>query len=78
MQDVLVATAYERKAELGGGARGVVLDKRTKERYESPVLDDVSQARAWAKTKVFALMGDQPWAPGYIYKPEWRMYVYIR
>lgn len=76
MRHVLTAEAYERKAELGGGFRGVVLIRAKKARLESPVLTSLEDARRWAKAKVFEIMGDTAWAPGYVLKPNWRMNVW--
>lgn len=74
----IATTAYERKEELGGGFRGVVKDKRSGERYESPVLSTIQEARHWVRVKVDHLMGDTAWAPGYVYRPNWIMNVWIR
>ena len=76
MNNPVQAVAFERKEELGGGFRGRVLDLRDKQTYDSPVLDTISKARHWAKRKVFDLMDGEPWAPGYSYKPYWRMNVW--
>lgn len=77
MTHILTAAAFERKDELGGGFRAVVLDKRTKEKYQSDVLDTIEAARHWAKTKVLAILAGQPYAPGYRYKPYWAMNVFV-
>lgn len=75
---VLTAKAYERKAELGGGFRGTVYDRRTKTLIQSDVFTSRDDARNWAKREVFKIMGDKPWAPGYIWRPTWVMNVFAR
>lgn len=75
MRHILTAQAYERKA---GGFRGVVLDRRTKQRHESDVLPTVDAARHWARVKVHAIMDGAAWAPGYSYKPYWTMNVWCQ
>jgi hypothetical protein len=77
MRHILTATAFERKVELGGGFRGIVLDRRTKARHESDVLPTLDAARHWARVKVAAIMGDSAWLPGYGYKPNWQMNVWV-
>ena len=69
----LATTAFERK---DGGFRGVVLDKRDGQRYQSDVCESIQQARYWVRVKVQELMAGQPWAPGYGYKPDWVMNVW--
>ena len=76
MNNPVTAQAFERKASLGGGYRGVVLDRRTKERTESPILPSINEARYWARKEVERLMAGAPWAPGYSYKPHWAMNVW--
>ena len=76
MRHVLTAQAYERKESLGGGFRGVVYHPLTKQRDESPVLPTIDAARHWARSRVFEIMGEKPWRPGYIYRPTWRMNVF--
>ena len=79
MENPVSATAYERKAELGGGFRAVVVDKRgSKQRYESPILGTIEAARHWARVKVDHLMDGAPWRPGYSYRPYWNMHVWVR
>ena len=78
MNNPVSASAYERKASLGGGYRGVVNDRRSNERIESQVLETISAARYWARKEVDRLMGGVPWKPGYCYKPYWVMNVWTR
>ncbi len=47
----VAAHAYERKAELGGGFRGVVVDKRTSDRMESDVMPTLAEARNWVSQR---------------------------
>lgn len=69
----LTAAAYELD---DGGFRGVVVDRRSKERRASDVLPTIEAARFWARQHVHKIMGKTPWLPGYIYKPYWIMNVW--
>lgn len=73
----VTAEAYERKASLGGGFRAIVVDRRNSTRHESDILDSRAAAITWARRKVFEIMGDTPWRPGYIYRPTWRLHVWV-
>ena len=75
---VLSAAAYKLKESYGGGYRAVVMDNRSQERHKSEVFATVHEARNWARKLVEKLMGGQPWAPGYIYRPDWVMNVWVR
>lgn len=70
-----VARAYERKAELGGGFRGVAFNPKTKERRESDVRETLQQARNDAKRMVHDMLGAETYSktrPGYIWrKSSW-------
>lgn len=72
----ITAIAFERKEELGGGYRGRLKDYRNGYIYESDVVDTVNAARHWARTKIFELMGEESWAPGYSYKTHWTLNVW--
>ena len=72
------AIAYERKTELGGGFRAVVIDRRSGQRDESPILPDINSARHWARVRIDSLMRGEPWVPGYSYKPYWALNVWTR
>ena len=74
----ITGIAFERKEELGGGFRGRLRDNRDNAIHESPVTETIQQAREWVRAKVFELMGDESWAPGYVYKPDWKMNVWQR
>ena len=78
MDNPVSAEVYERKAELGGGYRAKVRDRRDGQIHESPVIAERREAIDWARTKVFALMEGQAWSPGYSYKPDWEMHVWTR
>jgi len=80
MTHVLTVQAYERKTELGGGFRGVVLDKRSQEKTESPIFPTMAEARYWAKSLAFKVMGATSWAPGYYRQTKsfWGMNVFTR
>ena len=69
----LTAAAYELD---DGGFRGVVVDRRNKERLASDVLPTIEAARFWARQRVHKIMGETPWLPGYIYRPYWIMNVW--
>lgn len=53
--------AYERKSELGGGFRGVVVRHADKARFESDVLETYEAARDWAIREADRLMGSTPY-----------------
>ncbi|GEM_PF-7008051 len=79
MQDhVLTAVAFERKAELGGGFRARVIDRRSHAAHESPVCTTMQEARHWARTTVNTLMAGTPWQPGYSWGARWTMNVFRR
>lgn len=48
---IATIAAFERKAELGGGFRGVYFNLVTKERVESEVLPTLEAARYFAKAE---------------------------
>ncbi len=50
--------AYKIKAERGGGFRGVVFNRLTKEKLESPALGTLSEATYWVKKKISDLIPD--------------------
>lgn len=69
------ARAYQRKAELGGGYRGVAFMPSTKERRQGEVRETLAQARNDAKRHVYEMLGPQRYArtrPGYCWgKHSW-------
>lgn len=60
-QCVMTIRAYARKAELGGGFRGLVLDRRDGSQIESDVLQTYEEARNWAIRESHARMGQTPY-----------------
>ena len=72
----ITAMAYERKRDLGGGFRAIVIDRRSGQREQSQVFADSSGARHWARVRISHLMREEPWAPGYSYKPHWTLNVW--
>ena len=61
MQHVLTLRAYARKAEMGGGFRGSVIDHRTTARVESDVLSTYEHARDWTIKTAASIMGETPY-----------------
>lgn len=55
---IIKTDAYERKADLGGGYRGICFDCRTKTKHESPVLETLDKAGFWALSKAAELYAD--------------------
>ncbi len=54
VKHIATITAYPIKAELGGGFRGVLFVRATKERRASDRFDTLEQARYWAKVQAHA------------------------
>ena len=65
MVKIATARAYERKAELGGGFRGVAVRLADKKRLQGEIRDTLSDAREEAKSLVFTLIDRRYVAPGY-------------
>lgn len=64
------ARAYQRKAELGGGYRGVAFLTATKERRQGEVRQTLAEARNDAKRHVYEMLGARRYSmtrPGYIW-----------
>lgn len=61
MEHVLTIKAFERKIELGGGFRAVVVDLRTRDSFKSDVLADQQSAMFWAQKKAHEIMGSRPY-----------------
>lgn len=78
---LLSCEAYERKAELGGGWRGQVIDRRLLPSSDALTRSDIFPSKAaailWCRQHVANVMQDTPWAPGYIYRPNWYMNVFV-
>ena len=67
MDHVMTIKAYERKLELGGGFRGVVIDCKQKRIIrESEVLPSYESARHFAQSEAHKLMGDRPYKRAYV------------
>lgn len=61
MDHVLTIRAYERKPELGGGFRAVVVRHADKQRFESDVLPDRESAMYWAQSQAHEMMVGRPY-----------------
>lgn len=65
MQHCLTIKAYERKPELGGGFRGVVLNG-SESVAESDVLPTLEAAKLWAQSKAHSIMGSRPYRRAHV------------
>lgn len=74
------AEAYQRKADLGGGFRGVAKNKLTGEIFRGETRDTLEAAKNDAKRVVFAWADDRNMVTGTYKSPRnnWRMNYYIR
>lgn len=64
------ARAYQRRADLGGGFRGLAILAATKERREGDVRQTLAEARNDAKRHAYNMLGAARYSrtrPGYIY-----------
>lgn len=76
---VATITAYQIKAELGGGFRGVIFNRETKERRQSDRLDTIEAAKFWAKSEAHKAYEPDGYSLAPIYrKGEYYANVWVR
>ena len=61
MEHVMTIKAFERKIELGGGFRGIVVNLATREKYESGILPTHEDAKFYAQKTAHDLMAGKPY-----------------